>query len=59
MRACFDLVGGQSIKMFVDDKQVGQARIDKTVPFIFSGDDFMDIGEDSGAPVTEDFLWHS
>jgi hypothetical protein len=25
------------------------------VPFIFSGDDFMDIGIDYGAPVTEDY----
>ncbi len=41
--------------LFVDDRQVGQARIDHTVPFIFSADDFMDIGEDGGAPVTEDY----
>ncbi len=33
----------------------GLVRIDKTVPFIFSADDFMDIGEDGGAPVTEDY----
>jgi len=25
------------------------------VPFIFSGDDFADIGKDYGAPVTEDY----
>jgi hypothetical protein len=28
--------------LFVDDCQVAQTRVDKTMPFIFSGDDFMD-----------------
>jgi hypothetical protein len=41
--------------LFVDDKQASQARVEKTVPFIFSGDDFMDIGEDSGVQVTEKY----
>jgi arylsulfatase A-like enzyme len=41
--------------LFVDDTQIGQARIDKTVPFVFSADDFMDIGRDGGAPVTDDY----
>jgi hypothetical protein len=46
--------GGTST-LFIDDKQVDQKRVEKTVPFIFSGDDFMDIGEDTGAPVVEDY----
>jgi hypothetical protein len=29
-----------------------EGRIERTVPLIFSGDDFMDIGNDTGAPVT-------
>jgi hypothetical protein len=41
--------------LFVNDQQVGQGRIDQTVPFLFSSDDFMDIGMDTGAPVTEDY----
>jgi hypothetical protein len=36
-------------------QKVGEVRVEKTVPFIFSGDDFMDIGEDTGAPVVEDY----
>jgi hypothetical protein len=38
-----------------DGEKVGQARIDRTVPLIFSADDLMDIGKDTGAPVTEDY----
>ena len=41
--------------LFVDREKAGQARLDRTVPFIFSADDFMDIGKDLGAPVTEDY----
>jgi arylsulfatase len=39
----------------VDGEKVGQARIDRTVPFLFSADDLMDIGRDTGSPVTEDY----
>ena len=39
----------------VDGDKVGEARLPRTVPFLFSADDFMDIGKDYGAPVTEDY----
>ncbi len=41
--------------LFVDGQSAGQTRIERTVPFIFSADDLMDIGKDTGAPVTEDY----
>jgi len=41
--------------LFVDGQKVGEARLTRTVPFMFSGDDFTDIGKDYGAPVTEDY----
>jgi hypothetical protein len=41
--------------LFADDKQIGQVRLEHTVPFQFSLDDPMDIGRDSGAPVTDDY----
>jgi arylsulfatase len=41
--------------LFVDDQKVGEARLARTVPFLFSADDFTDIGIDYGAPVTEDY----
>ena len=40
------------LSLFIDDEQVGQGRIDKTVPFIFSmSGETMDVGTDTGAPV--------
>jgi arylsulfatase len=41
--------------LFVDDQKVGEARLARTVPFLFSADDFTDVGIDYGAPVTEDY----
>lgn len=43
--------GGEAI-LFVDDDAVGQARLDRTVPVVFSmsGETF-DVGIDTGAPV--------
>jgi arylsulfatase len=41
--------------LFVDGQKVGEARLSRTVPFIFSADDFTDVGIDNGAPVTEDY----
>ncbi|HEY6621692.1 MAG TPA: arylsulfatase [Steroidobacteraceae bacterium] len=39
----------------VDGQRVGEAKLTRTVPFLFSADDFTDIGIDHGAPVTEDY----
>ena len=36
----------------VNDKQVGEGRIDKTVPVVFSTDDTFDVGADWGTPVS-------
>jgi hypothetical protein len=41
--------------LYVNDQKVGEGRIDKTQPYIFSADDTEDIGEDLGTPVTEDY----
>ena len=46
--------GGVGV-LSVDGEKVGEARIERTVPFIFSADDLMDIGTDTGTPVTEDY----
>jgi arylsulfatase A-like enzyme len=39
----------------VDGKQVAQGRIDRTVPIRFSLDETLDVGEDTGTPVSEDY----
>jgi arylsulfatase len=41
--------------LLVDGAQVGQGHIDKTVPFLFSADETMDIGVDTASPVTDDY----
>ena len=39
----------------VDGAVVAEGCIEKTVPFLFSADETMDIGGDSAMPVTEDY----
>jgi hypothetical protein len=56
----FDFDGGQpgaggSGTLLIDGEVVAEGRIDKTVPFIFSADETMDIGVDSASPVTDDY----
>lgn len=39
--------------LFVNDKKVGEGRIDRTQPMIFSADETADVGIDLGTPVVE------
>ena len=41
--------------LYVNDQKVGEGRIEKTHPFVFSADDTEDVGEDLATPVTEDY----
>jgi arylsulfatase len=42
---------GAVATLFVNDSQVGQARLPETVSFAFAFEDTFDIGEDSASPV--------
>jgi arylsulfatase len=46
---------GGTATLFVNDKQVGQGRVEKTVPGRFSADETFDIGLDSGSPVSNEY----
>jgi len=46
---------GGMATMTVDEKQVAQGRIEHTIPFRVSFDETLDIGEDTGTPVSEDY----
>jgi len=46
---------GGKATLYVDGKKVGEGDIPATLAMIFSADDGLDIGEDSGAPVAEDY----
>jgi arylsulfatase A-like enzyme len=40
----------------VNGKQVAQGKIERTIPVRFSLDETMDVGEDTGTPVVEDYV---
>jgi len=46
---------GGLVTLFVDGKEVGKGRIERTQPGIFSVDDAADVGLDEGTPVVEDY----
>jgi arylsulfatase len=37
---------------------VGQGRVERTVPIVFSADESADVGRDTGTPVTPDYDTH-
>ena len=50
------LAKGGTATLFVDGSQVGEGRVDATVPMLFSGDETTDVGSDTGTPVTDDLV---
>jgi arylsulfatase len=46
--------GGQAT-LTVDGKEVASEHLPKTIPFRMSLDETLDIGEDTGTPVSEDY----
>ena len=40
----------------MDGKQVAQGKIERTIPLRFSLDETLDVGQDTGTPVVEDYL---
>ena len=40
----------------VDGKEVAQGKIEYTIPLRFSADETLDIGQDTGTPVVEDYV---
>jgi len=46
---------GGMVKLFVDGKQAGEGKVDATLQTIYSADDGLDVGEDTGSPVSPDY----
>jgi arylsulfatase len=46
---------GGKVELYINDKKVGEGRVDKTVPGRFSADETFDIGMDTGSPVSADY----
>ncbi len=45
---------GGNVKVYVDGSQVGEGRVEHTVPMVFSADETTDVGRDSATPVSDD-----
>jgi arylsulfatase A-like enzyme len=46
---------GGPVTISVDEKPVAQGRLERTIPFRVSLDETLDIGEDTGTPVSNDY----
>jgi arylsulfatase len=46
---------GGAVSLYVDGEQVGEGRVDGTVPMIFSADETCDVGSDTASAVSEDY----
>jgi arylsulfatase A-like enzyme len=48
------LAKGGDVTLYVDGEQVGEGRVEHTVPMVFSADETTDLGRDSATPVSDD-----
>jgi arylsulfatase A-like enzyme len=46
---------GGTVTLYADGGQIGEGRVEATVPFIFSGDETTDLGRDTASPVSDDY----
>src|SRR5689334_19672547 len=46
---------GGTVTLYVDGDEVGQGRVEGTVPLIFSADETADVGRDTASPVSDDY----
>ena len=46
---------GGNVTLFSDGKKVGEGRMDATLSMIFSADNGLDVGEDTGAAVSPEY----
>jgi hypothetical protein len=46
---------GGGLNLYLDGNKVGEGRIEQTEPFVFSADETLDIGFESGSSVTSDY----
>jgi arylsulfatase A-like enzyme len=46
---------GGNVSLYYDGKKVGEGRIERTVPMVFSADETTDVGRDTATPVSSDY----
>jgi arylsulfatase len=49
------LAKGGAVSLYLDGDKLGEGRVDATAAMIFSADDTLDVGEEGGSVVTEDY----
>jgi len=49
------LAKGGTVTLYLDGDEVGEGRVEGTVPLIFSADETADVGRDTASPVSEDY----
>jgi arylsulfatase len=49
------LAKGGSVALYVDGEQVGEGRVEATVPMLFSADETTDLASDTASPVSDDY----
>ena len=49
------LAKGGNVILYYDGRKVGEGRIERTVPMVFSADETTDVGRESGTPVSPDY----
>lgn len=49
------LAKGGNITLYLDGANIGNGRVQVTMPMIFSGDETTDLGGETGTPVSEDY----
>jgi len=50
------LAKGGQVTLYVDGKPAGKGRVEQTEPYVFSADETLDIGNETGSPVTDDYV---
>jgi len=50
------LAKGGQVTLYVDGKPAGKGRVEQTEPYVFSADETLDIGTETGSPVTDDYV---
>jgi arylsulfatase len=46
---------GAAVRLLVDGEQVGEGRLERSVPLVFSLDETCDVGRDTGTAVSDDY----
>jgi arylsulfatase A-like enzyme len=49
------LAKGGNVSLYYDGKKVGEGRVERTIPMLFSADETTDVGRDTATPVSSDY----